>query len=118
MFQQLRELMLLEDFKGCLPDNLVIHLNEQKVSSPAEAAILADEFVLTHRVFFPHAVRHEKVVISHPAVQGKDIADAVKAVRGGAQGGQFLQHKKECVFTVFIRVISLRTVSMEKEKHN
>ncbi len=83
-FQQLCELMLLEDFKGCLSDNLVVHLNEHKVSSLAEAAVLVDEFVLTHKVVFPHAVRHEKV--AYAAVQGKDVADAVKAVRGGKQG--------------------------------
>ncbi len=41
--------MLLEDFKGCLSDN-VVHLNEQKVSSLAEAAVLVDEFVLSHKV--------------------------------------------------------------------
>ncbi len=84
-FQQLRELMLLEDFKGCLSDNLVVHLNEQKVSSLAEAAVLVDELVLSHKVVFPHAVRHEKV--ADAAVQGKYVADAVKAVRGGKQGG-------------------------------
>lgn len=29
-FEQLQELILLEDFKSCLPDNLVVYLNEQK----------------------------------------------------------------------------------------
>ncbi len=50
-FQQLRELMLLEDFKDCLSDNLVVYLNEQKVSSLAEDDDLVGEFVLTQSGF-------------------------------------------------------------------
>ncbi len=52
--------MLLEYFKGCLSDNLV-HLNKQKLSSLAEAAVLVDEFVLSHKMILTHAVRYEKV---------------------------------------------------------
>ncbi len=32
-FNELRELVLLEEFKGCLPDRVVVYLNEQKVTS-------------------------------------------------------------------------------------
>lgn len=32
-FDQLRELVLLEEFKNCLPDKIVLYLNEQKVIS-------------------------------------------------------------------------------------
>lgn len=45
---QLQELFLLEDFKSCIPENVVVHLNEQKVAVLSNAAVLADEFVLTH----------------------------------------------------------------------
>ncbi|KAI5094263.1 hypothetical protein C0J45_15987, partial [Silurus meridionalis] len=51
-FDSLRELMLLEEFKTCLPDRVVVYLNERKVSSVSEAAVLADEFVLTHKNVF------------------------------------------------------------------
>lgn len=51
-FDQLKNLILLEEFKNCLPDCVVIYLNEQKVVSLAEAAMLADEFVLTPRSVF------------------------------------------------------------------
>ena len=43
-FADIKELMLLEDFKGNLPDRIVVHLNEQKL---AKAAVLADEYTLT-----------------------------------------------------------------------
>ncbi len=38
---QLQELILLEEFKNCIPENIVVHLNE-----------FADEFALTHRLVF------------------------------------------------------------------
>ncbi|KAI5624687.1 hypothetical protein C0J50_15493, partial [Silurus asotus] len=48
-FDSLRELVLLEEFKNCLPDRVVVYPNERKVSSVSEAAVLADEFVLIHK---------------------------------------------------------------------
>ncbi len=51
-FEGLQELILLEDFKNCLLESLVVHLNEQKVTSLAEAAVMADEYVLTHKNIF------------------------------------------------------------------
>lgn len=51
--EEIQELILLEEFKNCVPANIVVYLNEQKVTSLADAAVLADEFVLTHKnVFF------------------------------------------------------------------
>lgn len=47
-FEQLRELILVEDFKNCLPENIVVHLNETKVTKLTHAAVITDEFVLTH----------------------------------------------------------------------
>lgn len=46
-------MLLLEDFKKCLPDLVVIYLNEQKVKMLSAAAVLADEYMLTHRTVFP-----------------------------------------------------------------
>lgn len=42
-------LLILEEFKNYVPDRTVVYLNEQKVSSLSEAAVLADEFVLMHK---------------------------------------------------------------------
>lgn len=50
--EQLRELVLLEEFKNCLPEGLVTYLNEQKVSKLCDAATRADEFSLTHKGLF------------------------------------------------------------------
>lgn len=48
----LRELMLLEEFKNCVPDRLAVYLNEQKVSTLHQAAMLANKFRLTHKNTF------------------------------------------------------------------
>ena len=54
-FKTLRELILVEEVKRCLPDRIVVHLNEQRVNSVSTAGILADEFVLTHKSIFNSA---------------------------------------------------------------
>ncbi|KAL4009738.1 hypothetical protein ACER0C_003590 [Sarotherodon galilaeus] len=57
-YESLCELMLLEDFKNSLPERVIMFLNEEKVTSMSKAAVLADEFVLTHKNVFTN--------ISHP----------------------------------------------------
>lgn len=44
--------MLVEDFKNGLPAVLSTYLNEQKAETLHNAAMLADDFVLTHKVAF------------------------------------------------------------------
>ncbi|KAK0145475.1 hypothetical protein N1851_015612 [Merluccius polli] len=48
-FPALRDLMVLEDFKNCLPQSVATHVSEHKDLTPARAAVLADEYVLTHK---------------------------------------------------------------------
>ncbi len=55
-FSSLRELMLLEEFKNCVPERIVVYLNEQKVVTLQQAAMLADEFALTHKGVFSKSI--------------------------------------------------------------
>lgn len=48
-FSLLRELMLLEAFENCVPDSIKEHLDEHKVTSLPEAAVLAEEFAMNHK---------------------------------------------------------------------
>lgn len=57
-FGQLLELTLLEEFKKCIPERIVVYLKKQKVVPLAKAAVLADEFALTHKIVFVRDVRH------------------------------------------------------------
>lgn len=50
--KELRLLVLLEEFKNCLPVVVCTHLNELKVTTIDKAAILADDFMLTHKIDF------------------------------------------------------------------
>lgn len=50
--QDLYNLMVLEQFKQSVPEQVATYINERKVKSPSEAAILADEYVLTHKSHF------------------------------------------------------------------
>ena len=51
-FGKLRELILMEEFRNCLPDKIATYIAEQKVSTLSAASMLADEYVLTHRDSF------------------------------------------------------------------
>ncbi|CAI5691564.1 unnamed protein product [Oreochromis niloticus] len=57
----LRELVLLEEFKSQLPEKVVTYLNEQKVTTLAAAAVQADEFVLTHKAVFSSPVHSPQI---------------------------------------------------------
>lgn len=48
-FQDLRELMLMEQFKRSIPLYIDTHLNDLEVKGLRKAAIMADSYELTHR---------------------------------------------------------------------
>ena len=50
--QYLSDLIVLEQFKNSVPDHVATYINERKVKSPGDAAILADEYALIHKSHF------------------------------------------------------------------
>ena len=50
----LHQLVLVEEFKNCLPTELKTYVDEQKVESVHQAAMLADDYALTHMPVFRH----------------------------------------------------------------
>lgn len=48
----LHELLLIKEFKNCVPECTALYLNEQKVTTVQQAAILADEYALMHKTIF------------------------------------------------------------------
>lgn len=58
--EDLKQLILLEDFKNCLPETVTVYLNEQKAKRLDEAAVLAEEYVLTHKRVSERCVNYEK----------------------------------------------------------
>lgn len=55
-FANLREMILLEEFKSCLHSDLRTYLDEQKVVDLHKGAVLADEFALNHKVIVDKGV--------------------------------------------------------------
>lgn len=50
-FERLKELMLIEEFKRCVRDDVKSFLDEKEASTLHQAARLADEYALTHKKF-------------------------------------------------------------------
>ena len=50
-FEKLQELILVEEFKSCLPREMKVHLEELKLDSLQEVAIASDEYALTHKSY-------------------------------------------------------------------
>ena len=48
-FDKLKQLILLEEFKSCVPVKVKTYLEEQKVEELQRAATLADDYKLTHQ---------------------------------------------------------------------
>ncbi|KAJ8050453.1 hypothetical protein HOLleu_03664 [Holothuria leucospilota] len=48
-FDALRQLMLVEEFKRCVNDDIKTHLEENKADKLSEVANLADQYALTHK---------------------------------------------------------------------
>jgi len=48
-FEKLKQLILLEEFKSCVPVKVETYLEEQKVNELQRAATLADDYKLTHQ---------------------------------------------------------------------
>ena len=56
-FEKLRQLVLIEEFKACVPVNIKTYIDEQKATTLQQAAVLADDYSLTHRgTFYPSDV--------------------------------------------------------------
>ena len=51
-FDKLRQLMLIEEFKQCIHSDIKTHLDEHKIDNLNEAATMADDYAITHKLSF------------------------------------------------------------------
>ena len=58
-FDSFKELMLLEEFKNCVPKEIKLHLEELEVSKLEDAVRKADEYALTHKVWYKPKGKYE-----------------------------------------------------------
>ena len=52
-YGDLSDLIVLEQFKNSIPENVAVYICEQKAQTAAEAAALADDYALTHKSVAP-----------------------------------------------------------------
>ena len=64
-YTRLCELLLIEEFKNCLPNEVKTYLDENKVETLHRAATLADNYTLTHQKVFINSDPHCKVDRDH-----------------------------------------------------
>jgi len=69
-FKHLRELMLLEEFKTCLPTEMKMYLEEQKATTLQQAAVRSDDYSLTHRSSFGKAGQSDRRHLMISATKG------------------------------------------------
>ena len=62
-YDKLRQLLLVEEFKRCIQSDVKTFLDEKQVETLEEAARLADDYYLTHKVSF---IAKPKPTSSHP----------------------------------------------------
>ena len=68
-FEKLKQLILLEEFKSCVPVKVKTYLEEQKVNELQRAATLADDYKLTHQGISPNP-DSKSVTTSKPKLTG------------------------------------------------
>lgn len=63
-FDQLCELLLLEQFKATRPKHMTIYVGERNVKTLSDAGVIADDYALTHKGWNGHRIADS--AISHP----------------------------------------------------
>ena len=49
-YEKLRQLVLVEEFKKCLPSEVKTYIDKKKVETLNQAAVMADDYILTHKM--------------------------------------------------------------------
>ena len=62
-YNKLHQIIRLEEFKSRLPPHLKTYLDERKVNKLNDAAVLASDYLLTHKNIFS---KHDVAIISNP----------------------------------------------------
>ena len=100
-FEKLRQLILLEEFKSCLPSNIKTYVDEQMADSLQQAAVLADDYSLTHQgTFSPSGGPHNKGTHSNRKLNSDESQSAGKgedfqrSLRRGMSGGPVCNYCK------------------------
>lgn len=98
-FPDLCDLILVEQFKQAIPDHIATYITERKVTTPNEAAVLADEYVLIHKRVFGERWYGEKSHSHDNKPQRVNVFPGVEPSfmqKGAWMGVTIVTGKKEC----------------------
>ncbi|KAL2095450.1 hypothetical protein ACEWY4_010169 [Coilia grayii] len=75
--EDLSNLVLVEQFKTCLPEDVAVYISEHQVATVSEAAVLADDYALVHKSKFAYAqtARIGRSYRGRQAPQSKHLSD-------------------------------------------
>ena len=59
-FKKLRELMLLEEFKNCLPSEVKTYIEEKRTATLCQATVQSDDYSPTHKTSFGKISYHSR----------------------------------------------------------
>ena len=97
-FEKLHQLKVIEEFKGCLPNNIKTYIDKQKVESLQQVAVLADDYSLTHmsgnynKLPNSDATHHNFPTVDPKSAGNAD--DSPRNLRRGMSGGPICNYCK------------------------
>lgn len=71
-FVSLRQLMLIEEFKNCIHPDIKTFIDEKKPGTIHDAAVIADEYYLTHKVDFVNKPNQPRNTNFHPRARNNN----------------------------------------------
>ena len=86
-FIQLKQLILMEEFKNSLPEKVTTYLNEQKETDVSKAAVLVDEYMLTHKANFerPFPFKFDRINNGEGVKNVSAVVEPVESLSLGVQ---------------------------------
>ncbi|XP_068213451.1 uncharacterized protein [Palaemon carinicauda] len=94
-YAELRELVLLEDFKNNIPKDVRIHIEEFNIDNVNEAAKAADRFVLSHKHYGKKKTHWEAGVEKVEVIKGRESPSSPS--RGARQARDIVCYKCDTV---------------------
>lgn len=88
-FAHLKQLILMEEFKNSLPEKVTTYLNERKEMDVSKAAVLVDEYMLTHRATFqrPYGFNKSDRFNGHGKEVEKNVSSPVEPAENSPPSG-------------------------------
>ena len=85
-YHKLRQLLLVEEFKTCLPSDVKMYIDEQKADILHQAAVLVDDYSLTHKTVFPSKSKQSGAGLEYKSKETGRQSPPITRSRNHGQG--------------------------------